>query len=168
MRPEHIRTRWFARRHLPTILGTTLAIALSPLIFRGAIAAQQPDRIPLTTTILNGDGVMQPLPARPRGFSLFAQEDLAGTSLRLSGSYRYAFINAGGLCPFANTSGDIFNTACGSGNFFHLTPWWGIGPSDYAKVLDAYPGVAAMKQPVGFSTPWRITSISPITLRINA
>src|SRR5689334_7111678 len=167
MRPEHIRTPWFDHGRRTCVLAAVLAV-FSPLFAGGAITAQQQDRIPLTTTILGADGVMQPLPPRQRGFSLFAQEDLAGTSLRLSGFYRYAFINAGGLCPFANTAGDIFNTQCGTGNFFHITPWWGIGPVDYAKILIAYPGVSAMKQPVGFSTPWRVTSVSPITLRINA
>ena len=137
------------------------------------LGAQSPVTSPLTTTVIRDDGVAVPTnpSSRRNGFNLFAEEDLAGTSLRLTGTYRYAFINAGGLCPFANTAGDIFNSQCGAfggSTFFHATPVWGIGLDDYAKIRAAWPNVANMRSPVGFSTPWRITSIAPITTRINA
>ena len=147
------------------------ALASASLFTSGAVAAQQANNaIPLQTTILREDGVSVPTnpSTRRNGFNLFAEEDLAGSSLRLTGDYRYVLINAGGLCPFANTAGDIFNTQCGSGVFFHVTPIWGIGLNDYAKIKQAWPDVANMRSPVGFSTPWRITSIAPITVRINA
>jgi len=147
------------------------ALAAASLLGSGAAAAQQArNAIPLQTTILREDGVSVPTnpSSRRNGFNLFAEEDLAGTSLRLTGLYRYVLINAGGLCPFANTAGDIFNTACGDGVFFHVTPVWGIGLDDYAKIQQVWPEVSTMRAPVGFSTPWRITSIAPITVRINA
>ena len=134
-------------------------------------SAQRSTNGPLTNVIIRDDGTPVQLPSRAGGFSLFAEEDLAGTSLRLTGTYRYAFVNAGGLCPFANTAGDIFNTQCGAFNgssYFHVNPVWGIGLGDYSKIVAAYPGVARMRAPIGFSTPWRITSIAPITRRIDA
>ena len=146
--------------------------ALACAVAAPALDAQS-SSISLTTTVLRDDGVAVPTnpSSRRNGFNLFAEEDLAGTSLRLTGNYRYAFINAGGLCPFANTAGDIFNSQCGAfggSTFFHATPVWGIGLDDYAKVRTVWPAVANMRAPVGFSTPWRITSIAPITTRINA
>jgi hypothetical protein len=149
---------------------TLAALVAGSLLASESAAAQQRDNglPPLQTTIMREDGVSVPLPARRGGFNLFAEEDLAGTSLRLTGNYRHAFINAGGLCPFANTSGDIFNTACGDGVYFHVTPVWGIGLDDYRKIRDVWPDVALMRAPIGYSTPWRITSIAPITIRINA
>ena len=147
------------------------ALAAASLFTSGAVAAQQANNaIPLQTTILREDGVSVPTnpSTRRNGFNLFAEEDLAGSSLRLTGDYRYVLINAGGLCPFANTAGDIFNTACGDGVFFHVTPAWGIGLTDYAKIQQVWPDVSTMRAPVGFSTPWRITSIAPITVRVNA
>jgi hypothetical protein len=146
------------------------AFAVGSLLVSGPARAQQRGDVPVNQ-ILRDDGTMQQLPSRPRGFNLFAEEDLAGTSLRLTGTYRYPMINAGGICPFANTAGDIFNTSCGqfgSSTFFHLTVTWGIGPDDYSKIKEVYPGVQNMRPPVGYSTPWRITSLAPITIRINA
>src|SRR5688572_23860772 len=70
-----------------------------------------------TTSFTREDGVaIQSAAPKRNGFSLFAEEDLAGTSLRLTGLYRYAFFNAGGLCTFGNTAGDIFNSSCGQYN----------------------------------------------------
>jgi hypothetical protein len=148
-------------------------IALACALLAPGLGAQSSSTSPLITTILRDDGVAVPTnpSSRRNGFNLFAEEDLAGTSLRLTGTYRYAFINAGGLCPFANTAGDIFNSQCGAfggSTFFHNTPVWGIGLDDYAKIRAVWPNVANMRAPVGFSTPWRITSIAPITTRINA
>jgi hypothetical protein len=97
---------------------------------------------------------------------------LAGHSLRLSGTYQYPAMNAGGLCPFAGTSGDIFNTSCGvfdgGGTYFNVTPAWGVGIESYRKIRDVYPGIATMQAPVGYGTPWRISSVAPVVIRINA
>ena len=87
----------------------------------GTLGAQQ-----AVTSFTREDGVAFQNPAPKRqGFSLFAEEDLAGTSLRLTGLYRYAFFNAGGLCTFGNTRGDIFNSSCGqfngSSTYFHIS-----------------------------------------------
>ncbi|HYV98340.1 MAG TPA: hypothetical protein VE967_12845 [Gemmatimonadaceae bacterium] len=146
------------------------AFAAGSLLVSGSAAAQQRSE-PLTTVIMRDDGTAQQLPATKRGFNLFAEEDLAGASLRLTGLYRFPMVNAG-LCPFANTSGDIFNTSCaqfnGNSTFFHLNVAWGIGPDDFTKIKDAWPAVANMRAPVGYSTPWRITSLAPITIRLNA
>jgi hypothetical protein len=105
--------------------------------------------------------------AARNGFTLFAEEDLAGTSLRLTGVMRYAFFNAGGLCSFAGTNGDIFNSSCGEGNYFHISSSWGAGLDAYRSIRSVHPGVAMMRQPVGYSTPFRLTSTSPVTTRIG-
>ncbi|HKS07066.1 MAG TPA: hypothetical protein VJR92_12185 [Gemmatimonadaceae bacterium] len=93
--------------------------------------------------------------------------DLAGTSLKLRGAYRWAQFNAGGLCSFAMTAGDDFNSLCGGGAYFHYLVAWGVPPHEYAKIRNAWPGVANMQPPVGYSTPWRITSIAPRVERIG-
>ena len=155
-------------------LAALAVLAAGSLLVGGPVAAQQRPDAPVNV-ILRADGTPVQLPSHPSGFNLFAQEDLAGTSLRLTGSFRYPLINAGGICPFANTNGDIFNTSCGqsvgSPNFstyFHNNVTWGIGPDDYRKIKDVWPAIANMRAPVGFSTPWRITSIAPIVIRIDA
>lgn len=106
-----------------------------------------------------------------RGFSLFSAEDLAGASLKLAGGYRYAAFNAGGLCSFANTNGDLFNSGCGvfngASNFFHYQVAWGVPPSAYERIKALWPAVAQMRPPLGYSTPWRTSSIAPMVLRIG-
>jgi hypothetical protein len=139
-----------------------------------ADAQQRADIIPLSTFTDPTTGAPMPASMSPRrsGFDLFAEEDIAGTSLRMSGRLRYPPINAGGICPFANTSGDIFNTQCGVFNgtstFFHMTAAWGTGLTGYRAIRDVYPGVADMRAPVGYGTPWRITSIAPVVQRLGA
>ena len=86
------------RKHL-------FAVATASLLWSGAAAAQNGNQV---TSFVREDGVaLQSSAPKRNGFSLFAEEDLAGTSLRLTGIYRYAFFNAGGLCTFAGTAGDM-------------------------------------------------------------
>ncbi|HYV96936.1 MAG TPA: hypothetical protein VE967_05740 [Gemmatimonadaceae bacterium] len=133
-------------------------------------AAAQRAADALATRILREDGTWQDLSPRHGGFSLFAESDLAGTSLKLTGSYRYPAFNVSGLCPFANTSGDEYNSSCGQYNgtstFFHFQSTWGTSPSGYARIHAVWPGVANMMPPLGYSTPWRITSLAPTVRRI--
>lgn len=143
-----------------------LAVIAAAAAIGGRIEAQV-----VTTSLTREDGVaVQSAPAR-NGFSLFAEEDLAGTSLRLTGVMRYAFFNAGGLCSFGNTAGDIFNSSCGQGggssNYFHIASSWGAGLDAYRSIRSVHPGVANMRQPTGYSTPYRMTSVAPITTRIG-
>jgi hypothetical protein len=139
-----------------------------------ADAQQRADNIPLSTFTDPVNGAPMPASMSPRrgGFDLFAEEDIAGTSLRMSGRMRYPPINAGGICPFANTSGDIFNTQCGVFNggatFFHMTAAWGTGIESYRKIREVHPGITDMRPPVGYGTPWRITSIAPVVQRLGA
>lgn len=150
-----------------------LLAAGSLLVSAPADAQRRTGGVELQTTILDEQGRSVQLPSSNGGFNLFAEEDIAGTSLRLSGGFRFPYINEGGLCPFAGTSGDIFNTSCanfpGAGNpFFHVTAHWGTGLSTYRKIRDVHPNVADMRPPVGYSTPWRITSIAPVARRLGA
>lgn len=151
----------------------SLAAAAAALLFvSGVAAAQQGGAIPLSTPIDVNTGVPMQATSKASGFNLFAAEDLAGISLKMTGQLRYPLVNAGGICPFANTAGDIFNTQCGqfggASTYFHNVPVWGIGPDDYAKVLAVWPNVAKMLAPVGYSTPWRRSSIPPVDIRINS
>src|SRR5262245_47392588 len=83
------------------------ALVTGSLLVSGPAAAQKRSGAQApTTAILRADGTYEQLPARAKGFNLFAEEDLAGASLRLTGNYQFPLINTG-LCPFANTSGDI-------------------------------------------------------------
>jgi hypothetical protein len=147
-------------------------LAAGSLLVSAPVGAQrQSGNEPLTTSIIDDQGRSHQLPTQRGGFNLFAEEDIAGTSLRLSGRFRYPYINEGGLCPFANTSGDIFNTTCGGNpgsQYFHVTAHWGTGLSTYRKIRDVHPNVADMRPPVGYSTPWRITSIAPVVRRLGA
>jgi hypothetical protein len=150
-----------------------LGLTAAALLWGASPAAAQQAGVPLESRMLNDlTGQFESIQGTKRGFSLFAEEDLAGTSLRLTGSYRYTPINAGGLCAFAGTSGDIFNTSCGqfagSNTYFHVVPAWGVGINSYRKIREVHPGVATMLPPVGYSTPFRISSIAPIILRIGA
>lgn len=89
---------------------------------------------PLVSAIQRPDGTWQQLDAQQNGFALFADADLAGTSLKVKGNYTYVAFNAGGLCSFASTNGDLYNSSCGSGGFFHIQTVWGVPPSAYAKI----------------------------------
>src|SRR6188508_2731548 len=105
------------------------AVATASLLWRCGVAAQKGTQV---TSLTREDGVaVQGSAPKRNGFSLFAEEDLAGTSLRLTGILRYAFFNAGGICSFAGTAGDIFNSSCGEGNYFHIQSAMAVG-------LDAY------------------------------
>jgi hypothetical protein len=148
-----------------------LALATVFLCFLAALPAiaQRSGDAPVTR-ILRDDGTWEELAPRKAGFSLFGESDLAGTSLKLTGTYRYAAFNAGGLCAFANTAGDDFNSSCGnygSSTFFHFQTTWGTSTSAYARIRAIWPGVANMMPPLGYSTPWRITSLGPVVRRIG-
>jgi hypothetical protein len=125
-----------------------------------------------TTTFTREDGVtVQNSAPRRNGFSLFAEEDLAGTSLRLTGRYRYALFNGGGLCTFAGTAGDIFNSSCGQFNggnaYFHIASAWAAGLDAYRSIRSVHPDIATMRAPIGYTSPFRLTSVSPIVTRIG-
>ncbi len=165
-----------ARRHgaarfwLPPL--TAAAVVGAVLLASAPVGAQQA-AIPTVNQIYNDStGSYEQLPTHRGGFNLFAEEDLAGHSLRLTGTYQFPMINAGGLCPFANTAGDIFNTSCGAfdggSTYFNVTPAWGVGIESYRKIRDVHPGIATMQAPVGYGTPWRISSVAPVVIRINA
>jgi hypothetical protein len=141
------------------------AVATASLLWSGAVAAQNGTQV---TSFTREDGLqVQNSAPKRNGFSLFAEEDLAGTSLRLTGIMRYAFFNAGGLCSFAGTNGDIFNSSCGEGNYFHIQSAWAVGLDAYRAIKAVHPGVANMRQPVGYSSPFRLTSVSPIVTRLG-
>ena len=155
MLKTHPWTAWLrgGRKNLVALAAVAASVTAASVRVE---AQQRPDGLQTVIMKADANGSMTPvdimsLPGQNRrgGFSLFAQEDLAGISLRLTGIMAYPLINAGGICPFANTSGDIFNSNCGSGNYFHITPQWGIGLADYPKVLAAFPGVATMRAPLG-------------------
>ena len=155
------------------LLAGFAAVAAGALLWSAPAVAQSGNGSDIVNFIVRDDGSAMQLSARPRGFNLFAEEDLAGTALRTLGLMRYPFINAGGICPFARTGGDIFNTACGTttndgGSFFHVNPVWAVGIEEYRKIREVWPGIAGMQSPVGYAAPWRMTSIPPITIRINA
>src|SRR5689334_1406037 len=111
-----------------------------------AVTAQVNAQV-MTTGLTREDGVVVLSSPVRSGFSLFAEEDLAGTSLRTTGAMRYAFFNAGGLCSFAGTAGDLFNSSCGEGNYFHIASAWGAGLDAYRAIRSVHPGIATMRQP---------------------
>src|ERR1700741_4444379 len=121
------------RKHL-------IAVATASLLWSGAAVAQNGSQV---TSFTREDGVaVQGSAPKRNGFSLFAEEDLAGTSLRLTGVMRYAFFNAAGLCSFANTTGDIFNSSCVEGNYFHIQSAMAVGLDAYRSIKAVHPGVA--------------------------
>jgi len=104
------------------------------------------------------DGTIRqiPIPAT-NGFDLFAAEDLAFGTLRMSGTYRAAIPNQGG--PVAQNQGDVAfgaRAVSPTAGQFHVFFQMGFvvaaPPTEFRKIRTVYPGINNMTGTLGYTS----------------
>ena len=118
------------------------------------------------------DGRVKAIPIRStRAFDLYAAEDLAGGSLRMSGGFRAGVTNQGG--PNSENQGSTFinNHLYGSGAgyvFFEMGFVAGAPPSEFRKIRAVHPGVNNMAGSLGYTTHYWQVLVPPQIRRIGS
>ncbi|MDQ8160671.1 MAG: hypothetical protein P3C12_14805 [Gemmatimonadota bacterium] len=103
------------------------------------------------------DGTIRQIPIAPaKGFNLFAAEDLAFGTLRMSGAYRAAISNQGG--PVSQNQGTtafgaraVSPTIGGIHMFFQMGFAAAAPPSEFRKIRAVHPGINAMSGSLGYT-----------------
>ena len=146
-------------RFVSRALGALALLAvLSPVApsLAGAQRASQP-RVNYLEEMLP-DGTMRQIPiAATNGFDLFAAEDLAFGTLRMSGTYRAAIPNQGG--PVAQNQGTVAfgaravsPTIGGFHIFFQMGFVVAAPPTEFRKIRSVFPGINNMTGSLGYTT----------------
>jgi hypothetical protein len=94
---------------------------------------------------------------QPKGFPLFANEDLGYGAPKMAGTYGFGITNFSAGCPFyLSSAGHRF--VCGVLNgtqaYFEIPALHGVPISDFRKIQRVWPGVATMLGGFGYSTPY--------------
>ncbi len=148
------------------------AIVLGGLALLPALASAQQRKVPTTTTIdsVMADGTVKKVPIQqPRGFNLFAAEDLAGGAMRMSGAFQTGVTNQGG--PISENQNSTFiDGHVGNGGFLQFEMGFiaGTPPTDFRKIRAVYPGINNMAGSLGFNAHrWQVV-VPPRITRIGA
>lgn len=160
-------------RHVPGALGALVGLTLA---FAPSGAEAQRLHPNKTTTIdsLRADGTVKQVPIAPRtnAFDLFAAEDLAGASLRMTGHLRSALMNEGG--PASDNQGGVVDnmTVFGPGysayQFFEMGFVMGAPPTEFRKIRAIHPGINNMAGSLGYTTHYWQVLVPPKIKRIGA
>jgi len=151
------------------LAGIAGAIAGAP----GMASAQRLSPTPVTTIdSVRADGTVKQVPiATNRGFNLFAAEDFALGSLRMSAGFRTGVTNEGGPVSTnqgANLTGMHIINNGGNYALFEAGFVAGAPPSEFRKIRAVYPGVNNMAGSLGYTAHFWLTASTPTTRRIGA
>lgn len=145
-----------------------LALAVAP-----SLAEAQRQQPPVTTTIdsVMADGTVKQVPiARANPFNLFAAEDLAYGSMRMTAGLRTAISNEGG--PVSTNQGGVagMHIVNNGGNyeFFENGFVMGAPPSEFRKIRAVHPGVNNMSGTLGYTAHFYLVLATPINRKIGA
>ena len=154
---------------LSALAGVALAVAPG----QAAAQRQQPAQI-TTIDSVRSDGTVKavPIPTN-QGFNLFASEDIAGGSLRMTGNFRTGVTNQGG--PASENQGTQFINnhlyLIGGGlryAFFEMGFVAGAPPTEFRKIRAVHPGINAMAGSLGYTTHYWQVLVPPQIRRIGA
>lgn len=150
---------------LTALAGVALAVA------PGMASAQRTNPTPVTTIdSVMADGMVKQVPIKTgKGFDLFAAEDLAAGSLRMTGLFRGGVTNQGG--PVSENQGNNF-IAMGQGNgaylYFEMGFVAGTPPSEFRKIRNVHPGINNMAGSLGYNFhSWQVL-VPPQIKRIGS
>jgi len=137
------------------------------------VDAQRLNPTPQTTidsVLSNGTSKAVPIPSKS-AFNLFAAEDLAAGSLRMSAGFRSGVTNQGG--PVSENQGNNFVAMSVINNnnnyaFFEMGFVAGAPPSEFRKIRAIHPGVNNMAGSLGYSTHYWQVLVPPQIRRIGA
>lgn len=131
------------------------------------VAEAQQNGLARVETVETNDGREPGTPVGgPRGFNLFANEDLGLAGLRMTGGFGAYAVNAG-PCPFYFTVGtEVCQPVQGQGSgffgtYFHMDLLAGVPVYEFRKIRAVHPGVSGMLPPTGYSTPYNMWSLVP-------
>lgn len=146
------------------------ALLLGALPWTTAEAQQRRSRV---TTIKVDDGAKPsvPLPKRS-GFDLFAEEDLAQTGMRMTGTNGWSIPNVG-PCPFYYIDNVNAQTCAltatpnqaSSESFFEIGLIAGAPISEFRKIRAIHPGINNMRPPLGYTAPYTAYLATPFSRR---
>ncbi len=164
--------RWSRVRRLTGALTALAGIALAAA--PDIASAQRQNPVPVTTIdSLMADGTVKQVPIRTgRGFELFAAEDLAGGSLRMTGGFRTGVTNQGG--PVSENQGGTFINGHlyfnPGGAYVHFEMGFvaGAPPSEFRKIRNVHPGINGMAGSLGYTTHYWQVVAPPQVKRIGA
>ena len=155
-----------------TALAAIVALGLS---LPGRAYAQRIEANPVTTIdSLMADGTVKKVPLSRAGFSLFAEADIAVSSLRDAGTYRSAMSNQGGPNGEAALGGRIINqqigiTAGGANLIMFENGFiFGAPPSEFRKIRALHQGVNNMQGTLGYTLQYWYTVATPNVRRVGA
>jgi hypothetical protein len=158
----------------PPRRGRLLAAAAAglALIAGTGLEAQQAQQIRFLETD-DGEGTPTAI-ARPTGFNLFAQEDQAFGGMKMTGAMGQYFATDGGPCPYYFNLRGGSNAACmisrnsdGSltSPFFSMGFIGGAPIHEFRKIRAVWPGVSNMSGDLGYTAPFFIRLVPPLTFR---
>jgi hypothetical protein len=116
------------------------------------------------------DGTVKKVPIKTsKGFDLFAAEDVAAASLRMTGLFRGGAVNEGGPVS-VNQGGNFIAEAQGNGAYMYFEMGFvaGTPPSEFRKIRAVHPGINAMTGSLGYTFHVWQTAVPPTLKRIGA
>lgn len=159
-----------ARRLTSAIVALSgLALVVTPL---RVDAQRQQIQQQLTIDSVKADGTIKTVAIpRPNPFNLFAAEDLAAGSLRMTGGFRTGVTNQGG--PVSENQGNnfIWNHVVNNGGnyeFFEMGFVMGAPPSEFRKIRTVYPGINGMSGSLGYTSLYWQVLVPPQIKKIGA
>lgn len=161
-------------RHLPGALGALAGLALAFAPMRAEAQRQLPNQV-LTLDSVRADGSVKTVPIVPsrNAFDLFASEDIAAGSLRMTGNFRTSVVNQGGPAP--NNQGSTITTnhltygpTYSSYVFFEMGFVMGAPPSEFRKIRAVHPGINNMAGSLGYTSHYWQVLVPPQIRRIGA
>ena len=146
------------------------ALLLGALPWSSAEAQQRRARA-TTLKVDDGNAASQPIP-RHTGFDLFAEEDLADTGMRMTGTVGWSIPNVG-PCPFYYLDNNnpqtcaLLNTSVqgASESFFEIGLLGGAPISEFRKIRAVYPGINNMRPPLGYTAQYTEYLVTPVSKR---
>lgn len=160
----------------------SFAALLAAAGFAGAVtpahaSAQQKelrDVVPVIDSV-RADGTVKSIPLGRKGFSLFAEADIAVGSIRDGGQYRSPMSNQGGPNGEAAIANRILNQSLGFNPagaaallFFENGFIFGAPPSEFRKIRTVHPGVNNMVGSLGYTVQFWFTIATPNIRRVSA
>jgi hypothetical protein len=152
-----------------------VGLAAAALLF-GALpwtTAEAQQRRTRVGAIKVDDGA-RPSVALPRrsGFDLFAEEDLAQTGMRMTGTNGWSIPNVG-PCPFYYIDNTNAQTCAltnvpnrgASDSFFEIGLLAGAPISEFRKIRAIHPGINNMRPPLGYTAPYTAYLAAPFSRR---
>ena len=162
------RAQRFVRRYSALVLsGTVLAVV--PQLLHAQRA--QPTAA-VTVDSVRADGTVKAVPIpRVSPFTLFAAEDLAAGTLRMTGGFRTGVTNQGG--PVSENQGNNFinmGVINNNANFsmFEMGFVAGAPPSEFRKIRAVHPGINAMSGSLGYSSAFWQVLVPPQIRKIGS